>query len=191
MKYELALTTARTLLADLAPACVQIEIAGGIRRMKPDPHDIELVAVPRIAPITTNFFGEVMEDYSLLDERLGAMINDGRLEAAGKNGPRYKLFRLPASGAVVDLFVVLPPAQWGYIYAIRTGPAHYSQWLVTERSRGGAKPDDLRASQGALWRNMDLIETPTEASFFAALGLDMPAPRDREPRWGLFVEEAL
>lgn len=190
MKLDLALRIARELLAEIAPACAQIEIAGGLRRMKPDPHDIELVAVPLLIPVT-NLFGETINDHSLLDERLGDMINDGRLEPAGKNGPRYKQFREPASGAVVDLFIVLPPAQWGYLFAIRTGPAHYSQWLVTERSRGGAKPDDLRAAQGSLWHNMDQIETPTEASFFQALGIDMPAAKEREPRWGLFIEEAL
>lgn len=189
MRYERYLTIARNLVAELAPACVQIEIAGGLRRHKPDPHDIELVAIPRMVPLATTLFGEVQEDYSLLDEALIKMCDAGQLLPGSKSGPRFKQFLVPPGNVFLDLFIVRPPAQWGYLLALRTGPAHYSKWLVTRRNAGGALPLDLTAKNGALWRNGELVETPDEATFFNALGIEMPAPRERSPRWGLFMEE--
>lgn len=188
MKYEMAIEIARELAAELGPVCVQVEIAGGLRRMKQDPHNIELVVRPRTAPLVTNFFGETVEDVSLLDERLEELVEAGRLERGRKNGPRYKQFKLLPSGLMFDLSVVMPPAQFGYLLAIRTGPAHFLQWLVTPRRKNGAMPSDLSSKNGALWRGESLIETPTEESYFAALGIPMVAPAERTPMWGRFRE---
>lgn len=185
MKYEMAVKIARELVDELRPGCLEVEFAGGLRRLKTDPHDIEIVARPALVPVT-DLLGEQVDDYSLLDEELGRMVDAERLIPAGKAGPRFKQFRVPPSGVVLDLFVVVPPAQWGYIMAIRTGPAHYSQWLVTARSKNGARPSHLEARNGALWQGERLIETPTERSFFEALGVEMPAPQDRMPLWGRF-----
>ena len=45
------------LVALLQPACERIEIAGSIRRQRPDVGDVELVVVPRLkAPL--GLFGE-------------------------------------------------------------------------------------------------------------------------------------
>lgn len=192
MNYNLALTIARDIQDQLAPACLQIEIAGGLRRAKPDVHDIELVAQPRLVPVA-NLFGEHIEDHSLLDERLTELLDAGALTPGNADGSRFKQYRVPPSGVALDLFIVLPPAQWGVIMAIRTGPAHYSQWLVTARNKNGALPSHLTAHNGALWegdRQQRLIETPTEASFFDALGIPMPIPAHRSPRWGQFSEVA-
>jgi DNA polymerase/3'-5' exonuclease PolX len=95
-----------------------------------------------------------------------------------------KQFAVAPTGIKLDLFIVQPPAQWGAILAIRTGPAHYSHWLVTQRKQGGAMPSYLRQRDGALWDGDELVPTPTEASYFAALGIDtVPDPWDRHPSW--------
>lgn len=188
MKHNLAIAIARDIQTRLAPACVQIEIAGGLRRNKPDVHDIELVAQPRLIPVE-NLFNEHIDDHSLLDERLAELLDAGALTPGAADGSRFKQYRVPPSGIALDLFIVLPPAQWGYIMAIRTGPAHYSQWLVTRRNKNGALPSHLSAHNGAIWegdRQQRVIETPAEADFFQVLGLPMPAPADRTPRWGQF-----
>ena len=46
MKYEEALKIAEEVKALLAPHCLRIEIAGSIRRKKPEVKDIEIVAYP-------------------------------------------------------------------------------------------------------------------------------------------------
>jgi len=185
MIYEQAYKLARDLADDLAPACERIEIAGGLRRRKPDVHDLELVAIPKAFPVVLNLLGEVTEDYFPLNDYLADLVELGKLAPGDKNGRRFKQFKVLPSGIYLDLFIVLPPAQWGVIKAIRTGPAHYSHWLVTRKDRGGALPNHLRVKDGAIRPLYDdlVIETPTEESFFEALGIPMPDPVDRVPAW--------
>ena len=100
------------------------------------------------------------------------------------NGPRYKrLIWIGRSGPLermpVDLFCVLPPASWGALLAIRTGPAEFGRGLVTKRSQGGAMPDELQQREGALWGPLGKIETPEEEDYFAALGLSYWPPEER------------
>jgi len=57
---------AESLMAALGPGCERIEIAGSIRRGRPDVGDIELVAIPRIEQIRDGFF-----DLAALDRPVG------------------------------------------------------------------------------------------------------------------------
>lgn len=185
MLYEHAYKLARDLANDLAPACERIEIVGGLRRRKPDVHDLELLAIPKVYPTALNLFGEASEEYIPLDDYLADLVEMGRLKLGAKNGRRFKQFKVLPDRIFCDLFIVLPPAQWGVIKAIRTGPAHYSHWLVTRQERGGALPNHLRVKDGAirpLYGDL-VIETPTEESFFEVLGIPMPDPADRMPAW--------
>jgi DNA polymerase/3'-5' exonuclease PolX len=47
MKYQEALKIAQETVELLRPHCERIEIAGSIRREKPEPNDIEIVAIPK------------------------------------------------------------------------------------------------------------------------------------------------
>lgn len=74
----------------------------------------------------------------------------------------------------VDLFLVLPPAEWGPLFAIRTGPADYSRAAVTKlRERG------MRCEDGAIWRGNERLACPDEATFFALCGLPYATPEAR------------
>ena len=53
--------------------------------------------------------------------------------------------------APVDLFQVVGPAQWGVIYAIRTGPGDLNRLLVTSRRWGGGCPLDRKVAGGRVW----------------------------------------
>jgi hypothetical protein len=76
--------------------------------------------------------------------------------------------------------MVTPPASWGALMVIRTGPADFSEAIVTKRSKGGAMPDSLSQREGALWDHRgDRLDTPDEESYFAALGLPCWDPADR------------
>jgi DNA polymerase/3'-5' exonuclease PolX len=178
----MALLIAERLIAQLAPACERIEVAGSIRRERDEVHDIELVAVPRVE-VEVDLFGDSTARRSLLDP---ALVGLGRFD---KNGERYKQIYLP-DGIYHDLFLVLPPAQWGVILTIRTGPADFSHWLVTPKRQGGAMPAHLRVHDGALWQGNEIVPTPEEKDFFAALGLPYVEPRERRARWNHVPEEA-
>lgn len=176
----------------LSPACTRVAVAGSIRRRKPDVGDLEVVAIPRMelrAEVEhVGLFDTeplVRVPHSLLDEKCAYLLEIGDLSPRlDKNhrkalGPRYK--RLSYQDVGLDLFVVLPPAQFGVIFAIRTGPAGYSHRLVTSTRDGGLMPAWLQVKDGALMRRDtgDVIPTPTEESFYEAIGQQMPVPEAR------------
>jgi DNA polymerase/3'-5' exonuclease PolX len=92
----------------------------------------------------------------------------------------------------LDLFIVLPPAQWGVLFAIRTGPADFSHWIVTKRSAGGRLPSNCRVRDGQVFRNGLPLPMPEEADFLRLLELEGLAPAEREARipltWGTWQE---
>ena len=79
----------------------------------------------------------------------------------------------------LDLFVVKPPATWGVIMLLRTGPADYSHRFVKLRMDGGAMPFGWRVADGQLWRGSTPLSTPEEADVYAALDLPWIAPEER------------
>lgn len=190
MRLKEADEIADGLVMALQSVCERVKVAGSVRRGKAVVKDIEIVCVPRIETVTVSdlFGGEMCERRSLLDERLNDMVRSRTLVRGDKDGERMKTFGVSSldGNIQLDLFIVLPPAQWGVIYTIRTGPAGFSQWLVTPRSKGGALPDYMRVSGGAL-RDMrgaeTIIPTPEEKDFFAALGLNWKEPSKRETKW--------
>ena len=186
-EYTTAYAVAEQLVRQLERSCEKIQIAGSLRRHSKIVHDIEIVALPIMQDLP-DLFGETQAVRSRLDDALDELIGDHVLQSfpGAKNGSRQKQFAVQPLGIKLDLFIVLPPAQWGAILAIRTGPAHYSHWLVTRKNLGGALPNHLREKDGGLWPlyGGDMIETPTEESFFAMLGIDPPPePEARQPDW--------
>lgn len=190
MQLHDAREIAGAVAALLAPACRRIEIAGSIRREKPEVGDIELVCLP-IAGM--NLFSEPAGD--LLHGAIeSAMAREPRLiwdEAKKRAGPKYKRFWW-RGGIGIDLFIA-DDRNYGNTMAIRTGDATFSHYLVTQRWGGGLMPDEMIQRRGYLWRVLDMmnpaeddtnlarIDCPDEAAFFSALGVEpVPAPRERD-----------
>lgn len=186
---RLPLAEARALAEDvvtlLAPSCTRIEIAGSIRRQKADIGDLEIVCMPKSERVNIGLFEEVYRDTNELDDFVACLLMDGtfspRLDVNGHRavGERYK--RLSYRGFGLDLFAVLPPAQFGVILAIRTGPAEWSHRLVTTRQSGGWLPDWLKVKDGQLLHRLsgEVIPTPEETDFFAAMQWRYISPEQR------------
>lgn len=66
MEHQKAKAIADRLLAQIGPYCERIEIAGSVRRGKPDVHDIEIVAVPKITEMS-DMFGNIVATGSEID----------------------------------------------------------------------------------------------------------------------------
>jgi DNA polymerase/3'-5' exonuclease PolX len=177
-------TALATELVDLLRVfCARIEIAGSVRRRRPDIGDLELVVVPQMAR-RYDLFGEPAGvPVSMLDDRIAYVLETGalapRLTDAGQQrlGGKYKA--LVYQGMAVDLFITSPEC-WGVIYTIRTGPADFSHRLVTPRQQGGLLPNYLRVREGRLvGTDGQPLDTPSEESVFQAIGLPWIAPEDR------------
>jgi DNA polymerase/3'-5' exonuclease PolX len=172
----------------LRPGCERIEVAGSIRRGRDNVKDIEIVALPRAA---TNLLGERSIDDELRPI-VDALVKEGRLawRASARGGawsirpagsvartPGRKYYPLVAVRAQipVDLFAVIPPAQWGAILAIRTGPGEYSKRLVTMCQDRG-----LRCVDGRLVDAFGhTVPTPEERDFIASCGAEWAEPGAR------------
>lgn len=161
---------AQRVIAVLAPYCERIEIAGSIRRRKPEVGDIEIVAIPKII---TDLFGQPIEEHELDTFDFSSI---GTLEMGGH---KYKKIAL-TEGPQLDLFIVTPPAQWGVQFLIRTGPAEYSHAFVTPKIHGGMLPSPMRVKDGAIWMNdLTPLETPEESDVYNLLGLPYVEPWER------------
>lgn len=173
------------LVAMLRPYCHRVEVAGSIRRGKPRVKDIELVCEPIVDVLARDLWGNVVAERVTLYEFLEAVRRVGgdfgpRLDRNGRPaiGERYQ--RLVYCGVALDLFIVRPPAQFGLIYAIRTGPSAFSQRLVTQRRFGGYLPDGWHVRDGALHdADGNVVETPDEEDVFRAIGLTWIPPHER------------
>jgi DNA polymerase/3'-5' exonuclease PolX len=163
---------AEAIKAELAPGCDRIEIAGSIRREKPQVNDVEIVAIPAPA---CDLFGAVIG--TQLNPILDRLCTEGRLEKI-KGGDKYKQFRIVKAGVKLDLF--LPDVEtWGCVFTIRTGSAEFSHRLVTKRQYGGLCPNDMDFRSGRIVRGLKLLATREEADVFRDLGIEWVEPRER------------
>jgi len=173
----------------LAPAARRVAVVGSVRRRRARVKDIELLVEPAAGGGQPVDLFTQRPEVPTIDQRLEEAYGAGWGLPGDKNGQRMKTLRiLSVAGDLVDwlkvdLFIVLPPAQWGSLMAIRTGPSDYSKWLVTRRSAGGICPDTMRFGDGALWRSNgsgeEIVHTPDEDHLYQALGLAWTNPWDR------------
>lgn len=170
MRLEDAQKVADKLVDRLSPCVQRVEVAGSVRREKKEVKDIELVVVPKMG---YDLFGNPTGE-PFLDHMIEALSRCGRVV---RRGTRYRAYQdiLGNKGLNLDLFVVFPPAQWGTIMSIRTGPANYIRHIMKRLKERGTpcRGGFVRDKEGCI------IKTPTEESFFTLAGVKHVEPRKR------------
>jgi len=201
------LAVARELADELVDligsSCEQVYVCGSIRRQQPTVGDIDIVAVPMLAP-ATDMFGGLTGYVNLLNFRLDDLCGqqllrqgrraDGRLAGWG---PRlrcavYGDLRVQVQSVEADVL--------GMWMLIRTGPADYAHAFVTPSGtsagirnaegvvtdyRPGLLPPGFSVERSPehggfrLHRAHLFVPTPTEASVYEALGRPYIPPEDR------------
>lgn len=171
----------------LAPACERIAIAGSISRQKARVKDIEILCQPLAGDNSL----PLLATAPTLDALIDAAVQRGQIKRGDKNGPKYKqlLVRSEVIHGVtgerheidikVNLTVVLPPAQWGVLQILKTGPQEFSEYMKTARAQGGALPDDCVCKDGAIIRFGAPVPMPDEQDFFTFCGLVWREPWKR------------
>lgn len=177
MKLEYAKAIADELVKQLAPHCERIQIAGSIRREKPEVKDIEIVAIPKpyeiglfesgIATVVNRWEkvkGDLPCKYTQRIIRFTSM--DSKWASMGFGG-EIKL----------DLFFATPK-NWGLILAIRTGSADYSHQVLAMGwvKKGYESVEGTLFHKTAKWER-NITE---EWQLFQLIGIPMPEPKDRE-----------
>jgi DNA polymerase/3'-5' exonuclease PolX len=194
MDYPQALEIARELIELFAPVADRLEIAGSVRRLKPaNIKDVELCLIPKTEEIQADLFASETAvfrnlQYELaLELRAQGILRD-RLDSLGRPAFGARFQRCIYKEIPVDLFCVLPPAQWGIKLLLATGPKEFNLKLVNPQP-SGFLPEGCYLQDGALYRRQlaeggihledRLIPTPEEQDVFRALGLPYQAPEHR------------
>jgi len=165
----IAVTSVATkIVAELRPLCERIEIAGSIRRQRPEVNDIDLVI---LAP-----------DPTAVKQRCRmrcAPVIDGLSNAT---------FRM-SSGVQLDLFFARPlvpdlieskPCNWGSVLLCRTGSLQHNVFLCQRAQKLGLK---WNPQEGVLDPEGYVISSETEQQIYEMLGLPFVLPIHREIDW--------
>jgi DNA polymerase/3'-5' exonuclease PolX len=184
VKLATATIVAECLRQEFEPFCERIEVAGSIRRQRPEVKDIEIVCVPSWGTNPANLLPDHKNDLNVLWHYATSVLQT-RVEWI-KPGvselirwtikPDGKYWRgwLPEEKIKLDLFLATPE-NFGLILAIRTGPAKFSEALVTHAKYNTR----YRVVDGYL-RN-DAVARPIfdERELFDVLGLEYVEPHER------------
>ena len=156
MTLESALPLAQKYLEQIRPFCKRAEIAGSIRRLKPEVKDIEIVAIRNVR--------KIVELKNWLDKFY---------RIKGNIMGKYTQRKLP-EGINLDLFFA-DEYNWGCIFLIRTGPWEFSKRMMgtVTREKGFVQND------GYLWKNGEIIPVQEENNWFELMGLTWISPENR------------
>jgi DNA polymerase/3'-5' exonuclease PolX len=199
LPLEQAEALAGRFVAMLVGTFDRVEIAGSVRRRSPTVGDVEIVMVPTISErVERDLFGDVRRTVGvdLLAARLETLADNETVRprtfaeerVVWGQRTRYMTFE----GHPIDLFTV-DHDRFGWILALRTGPATFSRQLVrpthddagrpllTSDGRRGLMPTTLRSRGGWLtWRTSgERIATPNERDVFDLFGLPYVEPHER------------
>lgn len=162
MDYNEAFALATKVKELLSPFCERIEIAGSIRRKKAkDIKDIEIVAIPKPYEV------------GLFESGIATVLN--RWPAVKGTLPCKYTQRILPEGVKLDVFFA-ERINWGYIFAIRTGPADYShKVLAAGWVKKGYKGENgyLTGSDGTVYPVQE------EKDLFNRIGITYKAPELR------------
>lgn len=155
MELERAKTVAGEVIERLYPYCQRIEVAGSVRRQKPQVRDIDLVLIPSDA-------------WNLVHEIMGL----GPTRSSGA-----KIMRVLYNGTQVDIYFA-NEAIWATLLLIRTGSAQNNIRLATLAKKRGWH---LAASGDGLFNeDGQRIAGDSERSIYEALEVPYQEPWERE-----------
>ena len=168
MKYEDILPIAEEYKVTLEPYCKRIEIAGSIRRKKPECNDIELVLIRD--PEKLEELKEVVGKW----KRIRGSITGRYTQVEVPTGV-YSLAAIPEY-IKIDIFIAVDDgSNWGNIFLIRTGNWVFSRFMMGIR----APQVGLKHRDGYLWRDNVRIDCYEETDVFTVLNMHWIKPEER------------
>lgn len=149
----------------------RLELGGSLRRRERRIGDIELVGQPALTG--RDLYGEPFFNRSGIYKTLRLMSSATRVQGLDRYA---KCFDVYDTSLNLDLFMIHPPAQWGVIHLIRTGPAEFSQRCMTRLiNRGYRCKDGMIRKEG----ERAAIDTPEEMDVFKLMGMEFVIPEAR------------
>ena len=170
MDLEKARVIAEELKNLLKPACERIEIAGSIRRQKPNVGDVELLVIPKHEGLVSPL------DWEIQTLLFGGILDFRRNKRGSRvYGPKNKLMVHVPSGIAVDLFSSTEE-NWGMALFVRTGPR---EWNIKAMSRFRELGMQGHAYGGVTDAEGNELGCPDEETIFGYLGWAYVPPERR------------
>lgn len=177
MKNQSAYALAEIIVESLRPHCDQIEIAGSIRRGRPDVNDIDLVILPKPG-LRTVIRDRILQRCVPRTDGEQSMTADLRLSREWQGLLQAALVQLDVWFAQADerdlLYTV--PSNWGSLLVCRTGSQAHNIRLCSRATALGLHWNPYRG----VMRGETVIAARTEEDVFAALELPVIPPGFRE-----------
>jgi DNA polymerase (family 10) len=165
MNLDDATAKAIAVADQLRPFCAQIEIAGSIRRRRPQPGDLDFVIQP--LPGKRRYIRDRCLSWK------PQVLTDGQVNLLlVVKGVQLDIFFADEPGA--DLFA--EPGNFGSLLVCRTGSLEFNKWLCGEAKKRGLHWNPQR---GVVQKGK-IIASHTEEAVFKALGLSWIKPEERE-----------
>ncbi len=171
MELHQAQLIANELLKILEADCERITIAGSIRRRKPYPGDIEILAIPKYVDGVDRLDEEIKK---LMAERLLGYRRNVRNSIT--YGPKNKLLVHLPSGIGVDIFSTDSECWWVSL-VVRTGGEWTNKRIATAAIRKGWH---LQAYGHGFSTPQGDVVCRSEEEVFRAVGLDYRQPWGRD-----------
>jgi DNA polymerase (family X) len=172
MRLHEAYGLAERIKAELAQWCERIEIAGSIRRARPEVNDIDLVVLPKPGDA---------EALRARCKQRSRVLQDGPQnlivqlpERAGSPGMQLDVFF--AHGVEADL-LASKPSNWGSLLLCRTGSKEHNIRIAQRCQSMGLKWEIYR---GVVGPGGAFVAGETEEEIFKALGMEFIPPALRE-----------
>lgn len=197
MDLPLATKYAAKILVWLTPFCDRIEIAGSIRRQRPQCADVDIVCIPKYK-IDHDLFQAEQNRTNLLWEHLAHYVQNYKPDYGtafdasipGKDAvpcvPKILQGEQPGG---MQMIIDLPKCQldlwftdadsFASRFIQRTGSKEHNVWLAERALRYGLS---WKPSSG-LYKGDERLPSLTEADLYAHLGLKFIHPINREIDW--------
>lgn len=149
------------------PAVIRAQIAGSVRRGKPEVGDLDYVMI--LDP----------ENPWAIHALEAAIGNIGWFPTSGGAQIKHYDLALPGGKLLMDIYVT-SEEQWGTTLLVRTGSAAHNIKLVQHGARRIVPARRLHVSRGIVDTAGNVVASRTEEQIFAALQLPYVKPADRE-----------
>lgn len=170
----LALEAARAVAAEakrlFGRYCQRWEVAGSVRRGRPQVHDLDIVCMPID-----------MKAWMELGMTAKGLHVSGRYVAGPRNLSLVGRWQVPGGSHKVECQVDINSAHelnWGMMLLSKTGSVEHNIWLASRAKKAGMT---FSPYQGIM-RDGHVIAGATEEEVFKALGLALVPPEQREMR---------
>jgi DNA polymerase/3'-5' exonuclease PolX len=159
-----ALRIVEQVIAHIEDECQRVEVAGSIRREKPDVKDGELVILPK--PGLLARLDELVMSGIFQKARYGQAMTT-------RWGDKYR--GLSVQGMTIEIYLA-ERDNFGWMWMLRTGPGEANKALMTRLKQMNAP---LRSEAGCWWYQSHKLSTPEETDVFRLLALAAIRPSQR------------